>query len=124
MSFMFVTPESLTAAAAQLNGVGSALNEANASASAAITRVFAAGQDEVSAAITAAFNQYGQSYQGLSAQVAQFHSQFVQATRLAAEQYQAMEADLFALLAARQAGRVGFEGVDPDRHTNPAGGGG
>jgi triacylglycerol lipase len=41
--------------------------------------VLASAEDEVSAAIVALFSDYAQRYQALSAQVASFHTKFVQA---------------------------------------------
>src|ERR1700730_7524319 len=125
MSFIVVTPEMLVAAASQLQGTGSALSAANSAAVAAITRVVAAGQDEVSAGIASVFSEYARSYQVLSVQAAGFHAQFVQATKLAAEQYQAAENEFYAILAARQASRPSLQSPKPDPlDTSPAGGGG
>jgi PE family len=125
MSFVVVTPEMLMAAASQLEGTGSALSTANAAAAAAITRVAAAGQDEVSAAIASVLSEYAKSYQELSLRAAGFHTQFVQGTKLAAEQYHAVDAWFSALLAARRASRASLPSPKPDPlDTSPAGGGG
>ncbi|HUH71208.1 MAG TPA: PE family protein [Mycobacterium sp.] len=76
MSFVGVVPDIVAQAAGELESLGSTLSAANAAAAAATTRVVAPGLDEVSAVITAVFNQQGLSYQALSAQAATFHSQF------------------------------------------------
>ena len=76
MSFVGVVPDIVTQAAGELESLGSTLSAANAAAAAPTTGVVALGLDEVSAAITALFNQQGLSYQALSAQAATFHSQF------------------------------------------------
>jgi hypothetical protein len=79
MSYLVAAPDMLAVAAAQVHGIGSTLSAATTAAAAAPTiEVLAAGQDEVSAAITAVFGSYGQAYQTLSAQAAVFHTQFVQ----------------------------------------------
>lgn len=54
--------------------------------------MLAAGGDEVSAAITASFNKFGQEYQALSAQAAAFHAQFVQNLTAGQGSYAATEA--------------------------------
>ena len=69
----------VTVATSDMASIGSALTEANAVAAARTTGVVAAAEDEVSAAIAALFSGHGQLYQALSARVAAFHTQFVQA---------------------------------------------
>ncbi|MEK2533918.1 PE family protein, partial [Mycobacterium tuberculosis] len=54
--------------------------------------VLAAGADQVSVAIAAAFGAHGQAYQALGAQAATFHIQFVQALTAGAGSYAAAEA--------------------------------
>ncbi|WP_415823570.1 PE family protein [Mycobacterium basiliense] len=66
-------------AATDLTGIESTLSAANAAASGWTTEVLAAGADQVSAAISALFSNYGQVYQALSAQAATFHDRFVRA---------------------------------------------
>lgn len=125
MSFVVVTPEALAAAASQLENIGSALSEAHAATAPAITRVIAAAEDEVSAAIASVFSEYAQNYQLLRVQATEFHAQFVHATKSALRQYQDAEAELYALLAARQADRAALSSPAPNPHdTSPAGGGG
>jgi hypothetical protein len=53
MSYVIAAPEFVTAAAADLAGIGSSLGEANAAAAASTTRVITAAEDEVSTAIAA-----------------------------------------------------------------------
>jgi hypothetical protein len=64
----------VAAAAADLSDIGSALNAAHAAAAVRISSVLASGADEVSAAVGSLFSGYGQEFQALSAQVAEFHS--------------------------------------------------
>jgi hypothetical protein len=84
MSYLLAAPEFLTSAASDLAGIGSALTTANSAAAAPTTGVLAAAEDEVSAAIAAAFSAHGQGFQALGAQAAAFHAQFVQALTAAA----------------------------------------
>jgi PE family len=67
-------------AAGNMAGIGSAINGANAAAAAAsTTQLLPAASDEASGATSALFGGYAQEYQALSAQMALFHDQFVQA---------------------------------------------
>ena len=92
MSLLVVTPELMVSAAADLKGIGSALDAAHAAAAVPTTGLAAAGADEVSAAVAALFGGFGQEFQALSAQAGAFHQQFVQALSLGAGSYQAAEA--------------------------------
>ncbi|WP_442932264.1 PE family protein [Mycobacterium sp. 050134] len=88
-------------------GIGSSLGEAHAAATAPTTAVFAAAEDEVSAAVASLFSQQAKLFQGLTAQAPAFHGQFVQAVYgpeggyVAAEVAAAMplQSDLQALAA-------------------------
>lgn len=77
MSFVVTAPESVTAAAANLAGIGSALGEATAAAAGPTTGVVAAAADEVSIAISRLFGTYGQEFHAVTAQAAAFHDEFV-----------------------------------------------
>ena len=79
MSFVFVSTNVLAASAAQLGGIGAAINQAQAAAAPATTALAAAAGDEVSASIAALFSDHAQQYQALSVQAASFHDRFVQA---------------------------------------------
>ncbi len=70
MSFVIAAPEVMATAATDLANLGSTLSVANAAATAQTTRVLAAAEDEVSAAIAALISAHGQGYQALSAQAA------------------------------------------------------
>ena len=78
-SFVFASPDVLSSASSDLSGIGSAIRAANFAAAPSTTSMVAAASDEVSAAISAVFGAHGQQYQAMSAQVANFHDQFVQA---------------------------------------------
>ena len=92
MSLLFAAPELVTAAAGNLAGIGSALEEAN-SAAAVRTTAIAAAADEVSLAVSEAFGTYGQQFQTLSAQAAAYHSEFVSLLNGGATAYVSAELD-------------------------------
>lgn len=92
MEYLIAARDVLVAAAADLEGIGSALAAANRAAEAPTTGLLAAGADEVSAAIASLFSGNAQAYQALSAQAAAFHQQFVRALSSAAGSYAAAEA--------------------------------
>jgi hypothetical protein len=113
-SFVFASPDALTSASQELTGIGSALRAANAAAAGSTTSLAVAAQDEVSAAISALFGGYGQQYQALSARVATFHDQFVQALSSGGFAYAAAEAanatPLQAIAAAAQGAESAVNG--------------
>ncbi len=92
MSFLFSDPEALAAAASDLSGIGSTLSTANTAAAAPTSAVAAAAADEVSAQVAAFLSQHGLGYQQISAQIAEFHEQFVQTLSAGANAYAAAEA--------------------------------
>ena len=79
MSYVIITTDVLTVAAADVTGIGTSLSQAHAAAAASTTGLVAAAQDEVSAAIASLFSDYGQQYQALSARAAAFHAEFAEA---------------------------------------------
>ena len=92
MSSVTVVPDMVSQAAGQLETIGSALDEAHASAAAPTTAMATPAADEVSAAVTALMNKTAQEYQALSAQVAKFHSQFVDLLKTGVGSYSSTEA--------------------------------
>lgn len=92
MSYVVAAPEFLSAAATDLADIGSSISAANAAALAPTSGVLAAGADEVSAALAALFGSHAHAYQALSAQVAEFHAQFVQTMTAGAGAYATAEA--------------------------------
>src|SRR6185437_10396092 len=92
MSFVIALPETLTAATADLNALGSGLSAANAGVAPVTTAIVAAAQDEVSAAITALFHQQAYDYQTAAARAARMYEQFVQTLGSSAHSYAAAEA--------------------------------
>ncbi len=92
MSFVTAMPELVTAAAADLAGIGSTIEGANAAAAGPTTNLLAAAEDEVSTAIAALFGTHAREFQALSAQAAAFHNQFTQALSTGAGSYSLTEA--------------------------------
>jgi PE family len=100
MSYVVSAPQAVTAAAKDLSNIGSTIEAANAAAAAPTTGDLAVAADEVSAAVAAAFSAHAQAYQELGAQIAEFHTQFVQAVAAAGQAYAAAEADNASSLQA------------------------
>lgn len=83
MSLLMVAPELVTSAAADLQGIGSSVNAANAAAAISTTELTAAAADEVSAAAATLLGGFGQQYQALAGQLATAYDQL--ASKLAAD---------------------------------------
>lgn len=92
MWFVTAQPDELTAAADNLQGIGSGLTIQNAVAAAPTTGVVAAAADEVSALTAAQFATHAQMYQVISAQAAAIHAMFVSTLGAGAGCYAATEA--------------------------------
>ncbi|KKB97371.1 PE family protein [Mycolicibacter arupensis] len=92
MSFVNAQPEALSAAAANLTGIGAALNAQNAAAAAPTTGVLPAAADEVSALTAAQFAAHAAMYQQVSAQAAAIHDMFVATLNTSATSYASTEA--------------------------------
>ncbi|MGA3254718.1 MAG: PE family protein [Mycobacterium sp.] len=92
MSYVTTHPEMLSAAAGNLQGIGSAVSAGNAAAAAPTTGVVPAAADEVSALTAAQFAAHAQMYQDFSAQAAAIHEQFVTTLATSAGSYLATEA--------------------------------
>lgn len=92
MSFVIAAPDVVTAAATDLENIGSTIHAANSAASWSTTALLPAAEDEVSAAIAALFDAQGKAFQALSAQAAAFHEGFVQVLNAAAGAYASAEA--------------------------------
>jgi PE family len=98
----------VTSAAADLQSIGSALTEAHGAAALPTTGLVAAGADEVSAAVTSLFSNFGKEFQALSGQASLFHQEFVQALQSGAGSYAAAEAAGAAPLQSLEHGVVGL----------------
>ncbi|WP_139830759.1 PE family protein [Mycobacterium paraense] len=92
MTFVIAAPDLVTAAATDLENIGSNIGAASSAAAGSTTALLPAAQDEVSAAIASLFGLHGKMFQALSAQAAAFHQQFVQALNAAAGAYASTEA--------------------------------
>jgi hypothetical protein len=92
MSFVSTQPEDLTAAAGNLQGIGSSVTAQNAAAAAPTTGVVPAAADEVSALTALQFAAHAQTYQAISAQAAAIHDMFVSTLGGSAGSYAATEA--------------------------------
>jgi hypothetical protein len=92
MSFVSTQPAELSAAAENLQGIGSAMMAQNAAAAAPTTGVLPAAADEVSALTAAQFATHAQMYQAISAQAAAIHEMFVNTVGTSADTYAATEA--------------------------------
>jgi PE family len=91
MSFVSTQPTELTAAAANLQGIGSSLAAQNVAAAAPTTGVLPAA-DEVSALTATQFATHAEMYQAISAQAAAIHEMFVNTLSASAGSYAATEA--------------------------------
>ncbi|MDT5411594.1 MAG: hypothetical protein QOG14_3814 [Mycobacterium sp.] len=92
MSCVSTQPTELTAAAENLQGIGSSLTAQNAASAAPTTGVLPAAADEVSALTAAQFATHAQMYQAISAQAAVIHEMFVNTLGISAGSYAATEA--------------------------------
>ena len=99
MAHLITVPETLASTAADVRGIGSAINVAGTNAAGQTTGLLAAAEDEVSAAIANLFGAYGQEYQAALSQAASFHNQFTQALAAAASTYAQAEAANAALVS-------------------------
>jgi hypothetical protein len=92
MSFVSTQPEALTAAAGDLQSIGSAMTGQNTAAAAPTIGVVPAAADEVSALTATQFAMHAQMYQAVSAQAAAIHDMFVSTLGTSAGSYAATEA--------------------------------
>ena len=92
MSFLVTQPETLTAAAGNLQAIGLAVSAQSAAAFAPTTGVTPAAADVVSAVTAARFSAHAQTYQALSAQAEAIHDSFVATLTASAGSYAATEA--------------------------------
>lgn len=91
MSFLNAVPEELTAAATQLETIGSSLTAQNAAAAAPTTALAPAALDEVSALQASLFTAYGTLYQQVSAEAQAMHEMMVSTLGISAGSYGATE---------------------------------
>jgi hypothetical protein len=92
MSFVSTQPTELTAAAENLQGIGSSMAAQNVAAAAPTTEVLPAAADEVSALTAAQFAMHAEMYQAISAQAEAIQDMFVNTLGTNARSYAATEA--------------------------------
>ena len=92
MSFVTAQPDLLTAAAGDLQGIGSAMVAQNAAVAGPTTGVTPAAADEVSALTAAQFTAHAQMYQSVAAHAAAIHELFTTTLKTSAGSYAATEA--------------------------------
>ena len=91
-SLVTTHPELLSAAASDLQGIGSAMAAQNAAAAGPTGGVVPAAADEVSALTAAQFTAQAGQYQAIAAQAHTIHEMFVQTLGTSAASYAATEA--------------------------------
>jgi hypothetical protein len=92
MPFVSAQPTEVSAAADNLQVIGSSLAAQNVAAAAPTTGVLPAAADEVSALTAAQFATHAEMYQAISAQAAAIHDMFVNTLGISASSYAATEA--------------------------------
>lgn len=91
MYFATADPDSLTAAANTLSGIGSAMSAQNAAAATPTSGVLPAAADEVSALTAAQLAAHAEKYQAISAPAMAIHQSFVSTSAGSAVSYPAAE---------------------------------
>jgi PE family len=92
MSFVSIVPEMLSAAAGNLQSIGSAVSARNAAALVPTTGLVPAAADEVSALTAMQFAAHAQMYQTVSAQATAMRQMFVSVLAASASSYATTEA--------------------------------
>jgi PE family len=92
MSFVNIVPETLSAAAANLQTIGSAVSARNEAALAPTTGLIPAAADEVSTLTAMQFATHAQMYQTVSAQATAMHQMLVTMLAASARSYATTEA--------------------------------
>jgi PE family len=92
MSFVDIVPEMLSAAAGNLQTIGSAVSARNAAALAPTTGLIPAAADQVSALTAMQFATHAQMYQTVSAQATAMHQMCVTMLAASAGSYATTEA--------------------------------
>lgn len=91
MSFVIAAPEAVEAAAGDLAEIRASLADVAASVAGPTTELAPAAADEISAAISAMFGDFGQKFQWLSAQAQAFHAEFISLINAGAGAYASTE---------------------------------
>src|SRR5271163_4174977 len=91
MSFVTTAPAAISAAATQLEGMGTSFATESSAAASSTTAISPAAADEVSILQSGVFSTYGQLYQTVSAQAQAIHQQFVNTLQQSSGTYQETE---------------------------------
>lgn len=91
-SFVTAHPEMLSAAAGELQAIGSAMAAQNAAAAGPTSAVVPAAADEVSMLTAAQFAAHAGSYQAIAAEATAIHEMFVNTLGTSAASYAVTEA--------------------------------
>src|ERR1700739_620660 len=111
MSFVIAAPDLVQGAAQDLAGIRASLAEAAATVAGPTTGVVPAAADEVSAAISTLFGNFGQGFQVLSATGQAFQPQFVSLTNTGAGAHHSAEVANPEQAAANPIGGGGSAGA-------------
>lgn len=103
MSYVSVAPDSMMVAAADLENMASALDQAHKLAAPATVALRPAAADEVSASIAQLFSQHAQDYQAVAREATASQQQFVQNLTASASLYASAEDVSASLLRALDA---------------------
>jgi hypothetical protein len=98
MTYLTTEPQAMAAAAAEVDGIGSAISAANAAAAGPTSSLLAPAADEVSEAVADLFRVYGQEYQAVIRESGLLYGEFAQTLAAAENAYAAAESDALALL--------------------------
>ncbi|ORA10681.1 hypothetical protein BST12_26545, partial [Mycobacterium angelicum] len=91
MAYVHVMPQALATAATDLASIGSVLSDATAAVAIPTVDIPAPAADDVSAAVTSLFSEYGQSWQAVSKETGWLHHQFIAALNGGGFKYMATE---------------------------------
>ncbi len=100
MTYVSAESQIIATAAADLEGIGSAINAAGAAAASPTSKVLAAAADEVSAAVARLFGAYGAQGQTVVSQLAALHDEFNRLLAAAGFAYTGTEVANTATIAA------------------------
>ncbi|TDK97523.1 PE family protein [Mycobacterium paragordonae] len=92
MSWFVAGPAAMAGAASDLARIGAVIGDSNTATAQQTAGVPASAADQVSAAIASFWNAHAQGYQDISAQMSNFHDQFVQALNAGGAAYSNAEA--------------------------------
>jgi hypothetical protein len=119
MSYVTTAPAAISAAATQLEGVGTSFATESAGAASSTTAIAPAAADEVSILQSGAFSTYGQLYQTVSTQAQAVHQQFVNTLQQSSGSYQETEGANQAGAAANSLGNTASSAASSAQSDQP-----